>query len=94
MSYQLRVPGPTPVPQRVLDAMNVPMINHRGPAFAELIGEVREGLKWAFQTTGEVVLFPSSGTDQTTVTWPSVKPPLISYSPNSSVTWPVSFVPD
>jgi aspartate aminotransferase-like enzyme len=62
MSYQLRVPGPTPVPPRVQEAMSVPMINHRGPAFAELITEVREGLKWAFQTQNEVVIFPASGT--------------------------------
>jgi aspartate aminotransferase-like enzyme len=62
MSFQLRVPGPTPVPQRVLDAMAVPMINHRGPAFAELIKECREGLQWAFQTQSPMLIFPSSGT--------------------------------
>jgi aspartate aminotransferase-like enzyme len=62
MTYQLRVPGPTPVPERVRKAMDVPMINHRGPAFAELIAECREGLKWAFQTQNEVVIFPASGT--------------------------------
>jgi aspartate aminotransferase-like enzyme len=42
--------------------MDVPMINHRGPAFAELIEDCREGLKWAFQTQHEVVVFPASGT--------------------------------
>jgi aspartate aminotransferase-like enzyme len=62
MTYQLRVPGPTPVPERIRKAMDVPMINHRGPAFAELIGECREGLKWAFQTQHEIVVFPASGT--------------------------------
>ena len=62
MSFQLRVPGPTPVPQRVLDAMDVPMINHRGPAFAALIKECREGLQWAFQTQNPMLLFPASGT--------------------------------
>ena len=62
MSFQLRVPGPTPVPARVSEAMSVPMINHRGPAFAALIKECREGLQWAFQTTNEIVMFPSSGT--------------------------------
>jgi aspartate aminotransferase-like enzyme len=62
MSFQLRVPGPTPVPERVREAMSVPMINHRGPAFAELIRECREGLQWAFQTSNEVVMFPCSGT--------------------------------
>lgn len=62
MTYQLRVPGPTPVPQRVFEAMSQPMINHRGPAFAALIRECREGLQWAFQTTNPVVIFPASGT--------------------------------
>jgi aspartate aminotransferase-like enzyme len=38
------------------------MINHRGPAFAEMIAECREGLKWAFQTQSEIVMFPCSGT--------------------------------
>jgi aspartate aminotransferase-like enzyme len=42
--------------------MAAPMINHRGPAFAELITECRAGLQWAFQTSNEIVLFPSSGT--------------------------------
>ncbi len=62
MSFQLRVPGPTPVPQRVRDAMSVPMINHRGPAFAALINEIREGLQWAFQTQNPMLLFACSGT--------------------------------
>jgi aspartate aminotransferase-like enzyme len=60
--FQLRVPGPTPVPPRIVDAMSVPMINHRGPAFAELIAECKQGLRWAFQTENEVLLFPASGT--------------------------------
>ncbi|MDQ6748689.1 MAG: alanine--glyoxylate aminotransferase family protein, partial [Candidatus Dormibacteraeota bacterium] len=47
---------------RVQDAMAVPMINHRGPAFAELIAECREGLQWAFQTSNEILMFPCSGT--------------------------------
>src|SRR5258708_12241563 len=62
MTYQLRVRGRTRVPERVRQAMDQPMINHRGPAFAALIGECRDGLKWAFQTQNEVVVFPSSGT--------------------------------
>ncbi|MHB8509320.1 MAG: alanine--glyoxylate aminotransferase family protein, partial [Candidatus Dormibacteria bacterium] len=62
MTYQLRVPGPTPVPDRVLKAMHRPMINHRGPEFAALIEECRQGLAWAFQTSNEMVIFPSSGT--------------------------------
>jgi aspartate aminotransferase-like enzyme len=42
--------------------MDTPMINHRGPEFAALIAECRDGLKWAFQTSSEVVIFPASGT--------------------------------
>ena len=38
------------------------MINHRGPQFAALIKECREGLQWAFQTKNDVVIFPASGT--------------------------------
>lgn len=62
MTYQLRVPGPTPVPERVFKAMSQPMINHRGPAFATLIKECREGLQWAFQTQSPIAIFPASGT--------------------------------
>lgn len=62
MSFQLRIPGPTPVPKRVQEAMSVPMINHRGPTFARAITECREGLKWAFQTSNEIIMFPCSGT--------------------------------
>ena len=59
--YQLRVPGPTPVPQRVVTAMAAAMINHRGPAFAELIAECKAGLQWAFQTKRDLLVFPASG---------------------------------
>ena len=60
--YQLRVPGPTPVPRRVVEAMATAMINHRGPAFAELIAECKAGLQWAFQTKNDALVFPASGT--------------------------------
>jgi aspartate aminotransferase-like enzyme len=62
MTYQLRVPGPTPVPERVQRAMSVPMINHRGPEFAELMVACKEGLGWAFQTRNEVLILTCSGT--------------------------------
>lgn len=58
----LQIPGPTNVPDRVLRAMNRPVIDHRGPEFANLGTEVLEGLKPIFQTTGPVVVYPSSGT--------------------------------
>jgi len=58
----LQIPGPTNVPERVLRAMAQPTIDHRGPAFAVLGREVLEGLQRVFQTSGPVVIYPSSGT--------------------------------
>ena len=58
----LQIPGPTNVPDRVLRAMDGPTIDHRGPEFAALTGEVLEGLRPIFQTKGPVVIYPSSGT--------------------------------
>src|ERR1700752_4758398 len=58
----LQIPGPTNVPDRVLRAMDRPVIDHRGPEFAELALEVLEGLRAVFKTTSPVVIYPSSGT--------------------------------
>jgi alanine-glyoxylate transaminase/serine-glyoxylate transaminase/serine-pyruvate transaminase len=58
----LQIPGPTNVPDRVLRAMSAPVLDHRGPEFAKLGTEVLEGLRPIFQTSGPVVIFPSSGT--------------------------------
>jgi len=58
----LQIPGPTNVPDRVLRAMDAPTIDHRGPEFARLTLSILEGLKSIFQTSGDVVIFPSSGT--------------------------------
>jgi len=57
----LQIPGPTNVPDRVLRAMDRPVIDHRGPEFAQLGKEVLEGLRSIFQTSGPVIIFPSSG---------------------------------
>jgi alanine-glyoxylate transaminase / serine-glyoxylate transaminase / serine-pyruvate transaminase len=57
----LQIPGPTNVPDRVLRAMDRPVIDHRGPEFAQLGAEVLEALKSIFKTTGPVVMYPSSG---------------------------------
>jgi len=59
---QLRVPGPTPLPERVVRSSSRPMINHRGPEFAALLTDCVEGLKWAMQTENDVLLYPASGT--------------------------------
>ena len=58
----LRIPGPTPCPPEVLEAMSWQMINHRGPQFAGYLKEVTEGLKTIFQTKNDVFLLSSSGT--------------------------------
>jgi alanine-glyoxylate transaminase/serine-glyoxylate transaminase/serine-pyruvate transaminase len=58
----LQVPGPTNIPDRVLRAMAMPIIDHRGPEFARLAREVLEGCKTLFRTEGPVVIYPSSGT--------------------------------
>ena len=58
----LQIPGPTNVPDRVLRAIDRPVIDHRGPEFAKLAAEVLEGLRPIFQTRGPVVIYPGSGT--------------------------------
>ena len=58
----LQIPGPTNVPQRVLRALSRSTIDHRGPEFAGLSLEILEGLQRIFQTSGPVVIYPSSGT--------------------------------
>ncbi|MGI8541523.1 MAG: pyridoxal-phosphate-dependent aminotransferase family protein [Rubrobacteraceae bacterium] len=58
----LQIPGPTNVPDRVLRAMSEPVIDHRGPSFAEFASELLEGLTKVFKTNGPVILYPSSGT--------------------------------
>src|SRR3954462_11675567 len=58
----LQIPGPSPVLDRVLRAMDMPVIDHRSAQFAELGRAVLEGSQSIFQTAGPVVIFPSSGT--------------------------------
>jgi len=58
----LRIPGPTPCPEDVLQAMSKQMINHRGKEFAELIQQITSKLKQAFQTNGDVYILTCSGT--------------------------------
>jgi alanine-glyoxylate transaminase / serine-glyoxylate transaminase / serine-pyruvate transaminase len=58
----LQVPGPSNCPDRILRAMDRPVIDHRGPEFARLAQEIQEGIRPIFQTTGPVIIFPGSGT--------------------------------
>ena len=59
---QLRIPGPTPVPDEVLQAMAKQMINHRGPEFVQLLNDVTAKLKQIFQTKGDVLVLTGAGT--------------------------------
>lgn len=58
----LQIPGPSNVPDRVLRAIDGPTIDHRGPEFAELGQECLAGMKRVFQTEGDVIIYPGSGT--------------------------------
>ncbi|CAL78962.1 Serine-glyoxylate aminotransferase [Bradyrhizobium sp. ORS 278] len=58
----LHIPGPSPVPERVLRAMDMPVIDHRSAEFAELGKAVLSGSQKIFKTTGPVIIYPSSGT--------------------------------
>ncbi len=58
----LRIPGPTPCPDEVLQAMTKQMINHRGPEFTRILNRVTESLKILFQTRNDVFLLTGSGT--------------------------------
>jgi aspartate aminotransferase-like enzyme len=58
----IMLPGPTNVPDRVMDAMIKPMINHRGEAFTTLLKEVTEKSKHLFQTTESPLILSASGT--------------------------------
>lgn len=58
----LQIPGPSSVPDRILNAISRQVIDHRGPDFAELGTRVLEGLKTVFKTESNVFVFPASGT--------------------------------
>ena len=58
----LQIPGPTPLPDRVLRAMDTPIIDHRGPEFAALAKRVLEGIKSIFKTTSPVIIYTATGT--------------------------------
>jgi alanine-glyoxylate transaminase / serine-glyoxylate transaminase / serine-pyruvate transaminase len=58
----LQIPGPSPVPDRILRAMSYPTIDHRGPEFGALGLQVLAGIKKIFKTEQPVVIYPASGT--------------------------------
>ena len=58
----LQIPGPTPVPERILAAMAQQIIDHRGPQFQQLGMRVLSSVKSIFKTVNPVIIYPSSGT--------------------------------
>ena len=58
----LQLPGPSPVPDRVLRAMNRAVIDHRSPEFGEMGLNILRDIKPVFGTESHVIIFPSSGT--------------------------------
>lgn len=58
----LQIPGPTPVPERVLGAMARQVLDHRGPEFQKLGARVLAAIKTIFKTKNPVIIYPSSGT--------------------------------
>jgi alanine-glyoxylate transaminase / serine-glyoxylate transaminase / serine-pyruvate transaminase len=58
----LHIPGPTPLPDRVLRAMDTPIIDHRGPEFAKLAKRCLDGIKTIFKTTNPVIIYTATGT--------------------------------
>ena len=58
----LQIPGPSPVPDRVLRAMSLPTIDHRGPEFGALGLKILSGIQDIFKTRHPVIIYPASGT--------------------------------
>jgi len=58
----LQIPGPAPVPDRILRAMSLPTIDHRGPEFGALGLKVLADIKKIFKTRQPVIIYPASGT--------------------------------
>ena len=57
----LQIPGPTNLPERVARALSRSAVDHRGPDFAKLTLSILERLQLVFQTSGPVIIYPSSG---------------------------------
>lgn len=58
---QLRIPGPTPIPDRVVRAAAAPMVDHRGPDFKAVVDEVVAGTKKVFGTENDLLIYTASG---------------------------------
>ncbi len=61
-AHHLRIPGPSPVPDRIMRAMDNATMDHRGPDFGKFTAQLLEKVKFVFKTTGPVIIYPASGT--------------------------------
>ena len=61
-NHFLQIPGPSPVPDRILRAISLPTIDHRGPQFGALGLKLLSGIQRIFKTTQPVMIYPASGT--------------------------------
>ncbi|MFH0914353.1 MAG: alanine--glyoxylate aminotransferase family protein [Chloroflexota bacterium] len=59
---QLRIPGPTPLPEEVMKAISRQMVDHRGPEFGKILLDVTAKLKQLFQTQSDILVLTGSGT--------------------------------
>jgi aspartate aminotransferase-like enzyme len=60
--FMLMIPGPTPVPESVLQAQAKHLIGHRSGEFSQIMGDIAENLKWLHQTDNDVLMLTASGT--------------------------------
>lgn len=58
----LHIPGPSPLPDRILRAMDTPIIDHRGPEFFQLARRCLDGIKTIFKTANPVIIYTATGT--------------------------------
>jgi alanine-glyoxylate transaminase/serine-glyoxylate transaminase/serine-pyruvate transaminase len=58
----LHIPGPSPLPDRILRAMDRAIVDHRGPEFAKLAKRCLEGIKTIFKTANPVIIYTATGT--------------------------------
>lgn len=61
MSMNFRLPGPTPLPPQVVEALGQEMIPHRGPAFRALFAETLDLTRKAHRTAGDVLVWAGTG---------------------------------
>src|ERR1700720_3693281 len=57
----LQIPGPSNIPDRVLRAIDRPVMDHRGTEFASIVKESLEGMRKIAQTRGPIAMYPASG---------------------------------